>query len=672
MATESPLIGTTIAGKFRIVRLIGKGGMAAVFAAVQTGQSEEVAVKVMKRELVRDRTVLKRFQREAKAASQLDHPNTVRVLDYGVDGEDAYIAMELARGKDLLQVLSEQRPMAQARAAHIVGQVCSALSAAHDRGIIHRDLKPENIMLVPDNAQPFGESVKVLDFGIAKIVAPPRGAKASGGGGGNTSKVATITRSALTRVGTIVGTPAYMSPEQCRGGDLDARSDVYSVGVLMYQLVTGQVPFLGETPLHTAMRHIHAAATPPRELRPDLAESFERIIMKALSKTPDDRQQSAREVENALLAELGAESVRSDSAYGRSWAAGVAATKPLLKGSQADSSAPTGVHLPAAIGATLGRELKYSPSDDDLDDDEDNVRTRIKSDPQKFIRTHLGLPTPNPPVLPENTPTSPDRALRGPPPAADDRVTAMLAMDTPPDSVDTPPQQRASAPDLSAQYDDDDEQPTALKQHEAGAMAPTSASIGMTPTSLTLNPNLITREPLDSASSFPTPVHQLDQLERSDDELPTDRKARMRTMRLAAPDEAHSMNAQRSVEDSEPNLDPSVVVAAAGLAAAAAGVAATEPSLERPAAAKHRPTLRSGGKPKAMATQKLDARPPELAQTLKMGDQLTTALPIGDRPVPGVRSTIERLPGTTGVLLGVGIGVFVSILFAVAVIFFAR
>ena len=302
MDAEAALIGRTIAGRYRIERCIGRGGMAAVFAATQDGEPYEIAVKVMKRDLMKDATVVKRFRREAKAAAMLNHPNTVKVLDYGVDGEDAYIAMELAKGKDLFQALAEERPMPQTRAALIVAQVGAALAAAHAQGIVHRDLKPENVMLVPSRDLPGGELVKVLDFGIAKILQAP-----SPEGDANAAQPheRSETSTNLTRVGTVVGTPAYMSPEQCRGGELDGRSDVYSAGVLLYQLVTGQLPFLGETPLHTAMRHIHAPPRPPSEIRPGLHKGLERVVLKALSKWPAERQQSAEQLREELTALLG-------------------------------------------------------------------------------------------------------------------------------------------------------------------------------------------------------------------------------------------------------------------------------------------------------------------------------------------------------------------------------
>jgi eukaryotic-like serine/threonine-protein kinase len=291
-------VGGTVLGRFRIERVLGRGGMATVFAAFDEQRGASVALKVLKRELTRDPMVVRRFEREAKAASHLRHPNVIEIIEWGVQGEQAFIAMELASGLDLLRALSQERPMRQTRAVLILAQVCAALTAAHAKGIVHRDLKPENILLVPEPDEPGRERAKVLDFGIAKILDLGKGA-ASGD-----DPPSYVTKTALTRVGTIVGTPAYMSPEQCRGGDIDGRSDIYACGVLLYQLVTGELPFSGETPLHTAMRHIHAQPRNPSELRRGLSPAIERTILKALSKWPGERQQTAEQLREELAAAL--------------------------------------------------------------------------------------------------------------------------------------------------------------------------------------------------------------------------------------------------------------------------------------------------------------------------------------------------------------------------------
>ena len=269
-----PLLGRTVDGRYRVVAPLGKGGMATVYRAVDEQSGATIALKVLRRDLTKNALVLRRFEREAKAAQKLRHPNILEVFAWGVEGETAYIAMHLAEGRDLLRTLARERPMRQERAARLVAQVCSALALAHASGIVHRDLKPENVMVVPDADAPGGERAVVLDFGIAKVLAPPKPENASPEELAELTKE--LTRTALTRAGTIVGTPAYMSPEQCKGAEVDGRSDLYTCGVLLYQLLTGELPFVAESPLHTAMKHLQAEPRRPSELRADLDPELER------------------------------------------------------------------------------------------------------------------------------------------------------------------------------------------------------------------------------------------------------------------------------------------------------------------------------------------------------------------------------------------------------------
>jgi serine/threonine-protein kinase len=293
------LIGRTLGGRFKLTSFIGEGAMAAVFRGEQIGgrigEPREVAVKVMHRGLSSDRAFVQRFQREARAAARIEHENTVRILEHGCDRDVVYIAMELVSGQDLFEVLARERRLSQARAARIIIQVCAALEAAHRRGVVHRDLKPENVMLVRDPHHPDREIVKVLDFGIAKLLeqGPPKGAAAG------------RAESLITLVGTVIGTPEYMSPEQARGTPpLDARSDVYAVGVLFYHLVTGKLPFRGESPIEVILQHSERAPTPPSALVPDLHPELERIILTALAKWPALRQRSAQKLAADVLAIL--------------------------------------------------------------------------------------------------------------------------------------------------------------------------------------------------------------------------------------------------------------------------------------------------------------------------------------------------------------------------------
>ncbi len=289
MTTGSALIGRMLGGRFRVTGFIGEGAMACVFRGEQADEPREVAIKIMHPHLLTDRTFVGRFRREAKAAAQIRHPNSVTILDTGVDDKMLYIAMELLAGQDLFEVLAIERRFSEARAAKILIQMCAALGAAHERGIVHRDLKPENVMLLRDAARPDDERVKVLDFGIAKIlerdVAEIDGAPLSGN-----------SLTALTNVGMVVGTPAYMSPEQCRGENVDARSDVYACGILLYQLVTGRLPFAGNNAMDYAVMHVRTQPTPPHEVVPRVHVELEALLLKALGKWPTMRQQSAGEL----------------------------------------------------------------------------------------------------------------------------------------------------------------------------------------------------------------------------------------------------------------------------------------------------------------------------------------------------------------------------------------
>ena len=303
--TEAALIGQTIAGRFKLTGFIGEGAMATVYRGLQDAEPRDVAVKIMHAHLARDPTFSARFRREAKAAALLRHPNTVHIVDYGADRDRLYIAMELISGQDLFEMLVLDRRFSEARATRIVAHVCDALTAAHAKGIVHRDLKPENVMVIPDARDPRIEHVKVLDFGIAKILERDK-APSSGSGPESSSDEApsSLVASALTTVGVVVGTPAYMSPEQCRAEPVDARSDVYSCGILLYQLVCGRTPFTGDSPIEIAINQVRMPPDPPSSVVPTIHPRLEQIILKALEKWPAQRQQSAAELRDELRAVL--------------------------------------------------------------------------------------------------------------------------------------------------------------------------------------------------------------------------------------------------------------------------------------------------------------------------------------------------------------------------------
>ncbi len=234
-ATAAGLIGTTIHGRYAVQSLIGQGGFGAVYKARHTGTGDTVALKLLRTEQAGSAEAVGRFQREAAATASLRQPHTVRVFDFGqTEGSELFLAMEFLEGKTLAEALERESPMSPERLVHIATQVLKALAEAHSKGIIHRDLKPDNIFLT----QIFGEDdfVKVLDFGIAKSLATDDGMR--------------------TATGVIIGTPPYMSPEQARGSGVDHRTDLYSLGCILYEGLTGKVPFQAETVIDTLVRRI--------------------------------------------------------------------------------------------------------------------------------------------------------------------------------------------------------------------------------------------------------------------------------------------------------------------------------------------------------------------------------------------------------------------------------
>ncbi len=286
LAPPDDYIGKMVASKYRVEQMIGEGGMGKVYKATQLALDKPVVLKVLRQALLGDERTVARFQREAKAASRLNHPNSISVLDFGQAEDGAmFIAMEYVQGKDLHQILSREWPLPEARIIRIMGQVLSALADAHSAGVIHRDLKPENIMV--EQRRNESDFVKVLDFGIAKIV---DGTDDEG--------------PALTRAGFVCGTPEYMSPEQARGAKLDHRSDLYAVGVILYQLTSGMLPFDSDSAVGFATKHLTEVPLPPSKRRPDakISASMERLIVKSLAKNPDDRPQTAEQFRAELQA----------------------------------------------------------------------------------------------------------------------------------------------------------------------------------------------------------------------------------------------------------------------------------------------------------------------------------------------------------------------------------
>ena len=269
--------GESRLGEFRLLRLLGSGGMANVYLAEQTSLKRKVALKVLRPDLLADDTYLERFAREAKAAAGLNHANIVQVFAVGEQGGLHYIAQEYVQGVNLREFLSRKGPPEAATAVHILRQVGSALKAAADAGIVHRDIKPENILLTRQGV------VKVTDFGLAQL-----------------NRESDHTNLTLTQVGTTMGTPLYMSPEQVNGARVDHRSDIYSLGVTCYHLLAGRPPFRGETAISVAVQHVNQAPDPLSGIRNDLPRRLCDLVHRMMAKQPDDRVSNAA----TLLEEL--------------------------------------------------------------------------------------------------------------------------------------------------------------------------------------------------------------------------------------------------------------------------------------------------------------------------------------------------------------------------------
>lgn len=264
--------GRKLGGRYEILYRVGGGGMAVVYKAKDILLNRYVAIKVLNESLSNDSEFIRRFSREAQAAASLSHPNVVNVYDVGREGHIHYIVMEYVEGPTLKEYIQENGPLPPEEAVHIASQICDALAHAHENQIIHRDIKPHNILLG------YNGRVKVTDFGIARAA----------------------TSSTITQTGSVMGSVHYFSPEQARGGVIGEKSDLYSLGIVMYEMVTGELPFDGDSAIGIALKHLQEHAVEPRELRPDLPDSVNRVIMKALEKDPEKRFSSAREMMQEL------------------------------------------------------------------------------------------------------------------------------------------------------------------------------------------------------------------------------------------------------------------------------------------------------------------------------------------------------------------------------------
>lgn len=274
-SADDDLVGRKLFGDYIIRKKLGEGGMGAVYLAVNPGIDQRIAVKVLHGFAAQNDELVQRFNREAKAIARLTHPNIIRVFIFG-STEDGliYLAMEFVEGKPLRDVMADVGRFEELRAIGIMRQVLHALNEAHELGIVHRDLKPDNIMLT--RFRGVDEFVKVLDFGIAKVKEPD----------GTSAK--------LTQAGVVYGTPEYLSPEQAQAKELDGRSDLYSMGIILYELVTGMVPFQSTTAVAVLASHVYDEPKRPSEIaRHSISPKMEQVIMKAIQKDPAKRYQSA-------------------------------------------------------------------------------------------------------------------------------------------------------------------------------------------------------------------------------------------------------------------------------------------------------------------------------------------------------------------------------------------
>jgi beta-lactam-binding protein with PASTA domain/predicted Ser/Thr protein kinase len=272
MAVSDTLINTLFDGRYRVVRKLGSGGMADVYLAEDEELGRRIAIKILNDRHASDEQFVERFRREAKNAAGLSHPNIVQIYDRGEAEGTYYIAMEYLEGSTLKETAAHRQPLPVDEAIGYARQILGALRFAHRKGIVHRDIKPHNALIDDDGR------VKVTDFGIARAGAA----------------------SQMTEAGSIIGTAQYLSPEQARGGVIDHRSDLYSVGIVLYELLTGSVPFTGDTPVEIAMKHLSHVPEPPSAKRPDLPRALDQVVLRALAKDPEERYGSAEEMDAEL------------------------------------------------------------------------------------------------------------------------------------------------------------------------------------------------------------------------------------------------------------------------------------------------------------------------------------------------------------------------------------
>ncbi|UQZ36342.1 serine/threonine protein kinase [Paenibacillus sp. PK3_47] len=310
------MIGHELGGRYQVIERIGGGGMALVYRAHDILLNRNVAIKVLRNQFVHDEEFIRRFRREAQSAASLSHPNVVSIYDVGQEEDIHYIVMEYIEGHNLNEIIKERAPLQVDEAVRIASQICDALDHAHQNQIIHRDIKPHNI-LIGRNGR-----VKVTDFGIARAV----------------------TSTTITQTGSVVGSVHYFSPEHAKGVTTGEKSDLYSLGIVLYQMLTGVLPFLGESPISVALKHLQEEFEEPRVLNPLIPQSVENVILRSMRKNPDERYQSAKQMlqdlETCLLPERRSEakSTFHDDDEDEDRTRIIPAIKPLQRGLGARNS----------------------------------------------------------------------------------------------------------------------------------------------------------------------------------------------------------------------------------------------------------------------------------------------------------------------------------------------
>jgi serine/threonine protein kinase len=295
--TGDALLGKTLAGKYRIDVRISEGGMGTVYRGTHVLMDKTVAIKVLHPSLAADEKIVARFSREARAASKILHPHAISVTDFGEDeGGSVFLVMEYLSGRTLKEIVRQDGPMALPRVVEIIRQVGDALDEAHGQGVVHRDLKSDNIMLISTAGTDYA---KVLDFGIAKIKEPDDGYDPG-----------------LTSPDLVIGTPQYMSPEQCsQSPDIDARSDIYSLGIIIYEMLVGHVPFTGESPTAIMLKHLQHASPSVLDERTDVPAAVDKVISRAMQKRPEERYNTVGELVEDLTIASGMELRTPSSEY---------------------------------------------------------------------------------------------------------------------------------------------------------------------------------------------------------------------------------------------------------------------------------------------------------------------------------------------------------------------